>query len=223
MGAASHSSDVIFVQERERNRIAYDLHDGPAQAVSVALLQVRLLQEREGDELHDGLVELGSTLSKALEEMYGLIGSLGEAQEPDDDIVAKVKSQVDAFSARSDIVPDLQVDGDPRCAPTPHALAIARIVQEALTNVRRHSRATKVDVRLRLRPEQIGCEIVDNGRGFGADLEWARSQTPSVRHRTSYGLRSMRARARLLGGTCEVDSVPGYGTRVVAAIPVGGG
>jgi signal transduction histidine kinase len=84
-----HASSAIDLQERERVRIGFDLHDGPAQTMSAALLQVRMLQDLEGPALRDGLVELRGTLATALEEIYELIETLGSRVPSDTDLVRR--------------------------------------------------------------------------------------------------------------------------------------
>ncbi len=73
------SNTALDLQERERLRIGFDLHDGPAQTMAGALLQVRMLEDADGDTLRAGLEELRTTLASALDEMYALIGDLGTA------------------------------------------------------------------------------------------------------------------------------------------------
>jgi two-component system, NarL family, sensor histidine kinase DegS len=220
-GASAHAAALIDAQERERRRIAFDLHDGPAQTLSAALLQARMMQDLRDDELRDGFVELRSLIAGALEEMYDLIGSLGAGCEANDDAAARVRSCVDAFVERASIACNFEVRGSRCSVPGPHGITVARIVQEALSNVLRHSRAARVHVTLDIRAERVVCEIVDDGRGFDLELASEMPLRPGPYRRLSYGLASMRERAGLLGGTCEVFSSLGQGTRVRVVIPVG--
>jgi len=211
----ARADSAIDLQERERVRIGFDLHDGPAQTMSAALLQVRMLQDLDGDELTAGLAELRTTLAAALGEIYGLIESLGGRDASDTDLVTRVRSCVEAFKDRFDVSVDLDVHGD--CGKVSHSLQIAtyRIVQEALSNVGRHSGARHARVDLWLTPSEVRAEISDDGDGFSqAELSVKSS------NREPFGLRSMSERARLLEGECEVESEPGRGTRVRVRIPV---
>jgi two-component system sensor histidine kinase DegS len=216
-----HPSDIalgraagIDLQERERVRIAFDLHDGPAQTMSAALLQVRMLEDLDGDELRTGLAGLRSTLSIALEEVYELIESLGARGSNGDDLVSRVRSCVEGFAARSEIVPTLTIEGGVDSESPSLQIAVFRIVQEALSNVVRHSGAKRVDVRLSMSPEGVVCEVVDDGKGFTMS-----EPVESRRNRDPYGLHSMQERARMLNGECVIDSSPGKGTRVYVEIP----
>jgi len=212
---ASDAASVIDLQERERVRIGFDLHDGPAQTMSAALLQVKMLEDLDGENLTNGLAELRATIAAALEDVYELIESLGGRESNDDDIASRVRACVDAFASRCDIPARLAIKGDSGRVSASLQIAVARIVQEALSNVEKHSRANTVDIQLVLSPAEVVCEITDNGTGFTRNDAGA-----SRRGREPFGLHSMRERARLLDGTCVIDSACGTGTRVRLEIPV---
>jgi two-component system sensor histidine kinase DegS len=206
---------AIDLQERERLRIAFDLHDGPAQTMSAALLQVRMLQDVEADRLPGRLDELRSTLATALDEIYALIENLGGRESKDAGLVSRVRAAVAAFTERFGIDVDLSIEGD--CGKVSSSLQIAtfRIIQEALSNIGRHSGATRARVDLWLSPQEMRCEVSDDGKGF--DPEEART---SRSRREPFGLRGMTERARMLDGECVIDSASGHGTRVRVRIPV---
>lgn len=214
VGVSPNRSAGINLQERERVRIGFDLHDGPAQTMSAALLQVRMLQDAEGDELKSGLADLRSTLSVALEEIYGLIENLGGRGCAEDGLVPRLRSCVESFAARSGIEPTFEVTGDIGAGSDSLQIAVFRIVQEALSNVARHSGATSVDIRLALSDDGVIVEIADNGKGFVVD-----GVAGKPRGREPYGLHSMQERARLLEGECTIESAPRRGTRIRVEIP----
>ena len=95
------------------------------------------------------------------------------------------------------------------------ALSIYRLVQEALTNIAKHAAASRVAVTVTREEEQLRVEVADNGQGFVPDVD-----TERPRRRSGIGLVSMRERAELLGGTLEIDTSPGQGTRLTARIPL---
>lgn len=215
ISTAPSVADAIALQERERVRIGFDLHDGPAQTMSAALLQVKMLEDLQDEDLQAGVAELRGTLAVALQEIYALIEDLGGRESGDDDLVTRVRSCVDAFAERSDISVHLSVDGSVEHVSQSLQIAVTRIVQEALSNARRHSGAGRVDITLQLSPERVVCEIADDGDGFVC------SEGGGFRGgREPYGLHSMRERARLLDGKSVVESTPGTGTRVRVEIPV---
>ncbi len=212
---APHAAVSLDLQERERIRIAFDLHDGPAQTMSAALLQIRMLPREDGHALRKGLDELHATMALALDEIYGLIESLGGRNAKDTGLVSRVRACVATFTERFGIDVDLTVDGD--CGPASPSLQIAtfRIVQEALSNIGRHAGASHVAVALRLSADEMYCEITDDGKGFDPGA----IKRPG-RRREAFGLRSMKERAQMLNGECVVESSPGRGARVLVKIPV---
>lgn len=210
-GGAAVGHDALQLYERERARLAFDLHDGPAQAVAAALLQVRLLQDGDPADEADGLGDLQGLLASALEEMYLLVEQL-HCRVPENEGLA---AQVAAFCARSSVPVALNIEGDEEGYSQSLHIAVCRVVQEALTNVARHANATAVRVDLVLGAEAVACTIQDDGHGFDPT---AVSAASSARDRL--GLDGMRERAALLGGECVIDSTPGKGTRVVLTVPV---
>ena len=203
------------LQERERMRVGFDLHDGPAQTMSAALLQVKMLERAEGVELHEGLADLRATLSTALAEIYTLIDQLGGRATDGETLESRVRACVDNLAASAGIDAHLTFEGDSSHASPSLQIAVFRIVQEALSNVRHHSRAQHVDVAVRFNDAHVECEITDDGVGFANDAD------PIPRKgREHFGLHSMHQRARLLDGDCTISSAPDSGTRVSVRIPV---
>jgi two-component system sensor histidine kinase DegS len=208
-------STVLDFQERERSRIGFDLHDGPAQTLSAALLQLKMVEELKGDELHSGLVELRELMTKSLEETYELIEQLRTRALEEDSLKDKIDAYVCEFSARSGVKVTFAGEGPSVPLSPSLQIAIFRIVQEALSNVRRHACAENVEIVLCASSEMVTCSVVDDGCGFDtADV--ARSSGS----RQCYGMLGMQERARFLDGECVVTSEPGVGTRVEVWIPV---
>ena len=195
----------------ERSRIARELHDIVAHAVSVMVLQTGAVRHRlPASDDREALVEVEKTGRAALTEMRRLLGALRE----DDDLelapqpgLATLDSLVEAFR-RSGLPVQVQVDGEE--VPLPRALDLSayRIVQEALTNTRRHARATRACVRLSYGPDALQVEITDDGRG-------------PVNPRAGHGLIGMRERAALYGGSLDAGPTARGGFRVAAAFPLG--
>jgi signal transduction histidine kinase len=103
-------------------------------------------------------------------------------------------------------------EGFPKVLPAEVGVELLRVLQEALTNARRHSRARNVEVGLRTEGEAVLAGVIDDGRGFD-----------SASARTGVGLSAMRERVEALGGTIEVGSRPGEGTNVTVRVPLEGG
>ena len=203
------------LHERERVRLGFDLHDGPAQSISAALLQVKMLEDLDGEELRQGLAELRGTLVAALAEMYELIENLGGKGLEHEGVVPKLESLTSTFTEHTGIPLTMTVDGAEPATTASLQVAIFRIVQEALSNVSRHSGASRVEVHLFFNDQEVGCDIRDDGTGFDPN---AQETHQGIRER--YGLNSMRERARLLDGCCAIESRPGDGTLVSVRIPL---
>ncbi len=156
----------------ERARIARDLHDEVAHAMSVIAVQA---EAADGALAHDPelvrkpLVAIRDTARVALGDMRRVLGALGGGDAADDapqPSLTRLDSLVETARAGGLSV-QLSVDGEPRRLPAPLDVAAYRVVQEALTNVRKHSGARRVDVIVRYREEAVHVEVVDDGDGSG--------------------------------------------------------
>jgi signal transduction histidine kinase len=209
------SSSAIDLQERERARIGFDLHDGPAQSMSAALLQVRLLEDLQPQDYPVALEELRATIDVALREMYDIIHDLASRQADDMGFTETVESVSQRFIDRSGVAAEVVVTGDPTSASRSLQIALFRIVQESLCNVRRHAQARHVAITVKFTNTEALCAVVDDGIGFDAGR-----LSEEMGRREPFGLYGMAERAKLLGGECSVTSKPGAGTRVAVRIPL---
>jgi signal transduction histidine kinase len=195
----------------ERARLAREIHDGLAQDLWYAKLkQSRLAQladfEGEPKQLSD---EVASAIDGALAEARNAIAAMrgGAESGPLFDMLAR---QVDDFSDRFAVRAELSHDGpEPEIGPRARA-ELLRIVQEALTNVRKHADATLVRVSV-ASADELQIAVVDNGRGFHTDAVDG-----------GFGLDSMRQRAALIGATLSISSKPQDGSRVELVLPLNG-
>jgi signal transduction histidine kinase len=202
---------------QERERLSRELHDGAAQLVAQLLLRLDTIRdlvvagrpqpaEAELERLREIADEIYADLG---ESITGLRSSVREHG-----LIDALQDYVEQFEERHQIRTSLRADGAAeRLSPTA-ALQLFRLVQEALTNVRKHAGAREATVTLAAAgPDQLTVVIADDGHGFLPDR---RSGGPGG----TLGLTSMRERVEALGGTLGVDSRPGAGTRVIAAIPL---
>lgn len=221
-------AQILEGDERMLGRIGLDIHDGPTQQLSVALLEVQLLEadlddvEAQGtvlpDKLRPSLVRIYETLGGALQEMRELIGHLRPAQFEDRDLPEILQIAVRACEAQYGMTVDSEAIGefpDTRVSLS-QKITFYRILQEALNNAARHGQATEVVMRLREGPAGITMEVRDNGRGFAADD--VRRPTPG-NPQARFGLFGMRDRAQLLGGSLDVWSRLGQGALITVFLP----
>jgi two-component system sensor histidine kinase DegS len=206
---------IVEAQEAERARLAQEVHDGPAQALSNAIFQadfidrifesdpgmarseLRFLRELLRRELGDVRSFLAQLRPPVLDEL-GLDGAIGDT----------ITTQAALSGIRIESRFDAPSDGLNEATQT----VVLRIVQEALQNVRKHAAATNVTVCSMIEDEQWVLEIRDDGRGFD-------TAAVAARGRRNFGLQFMRERAELVGALFEVRSRPDAGTIVRLAIP----
>lgn len=215
-------AQILESDERMLGRIGLDIHDGPTQQLSVALLEVQLLDAELADEGSDSIKEALSriyeTLGGALHEMRELIGHLRPAQFEDRALPDILSDAVTAFEARSGAEVVVNIDGDfpVNGVSVTQRITFYRVLQETLTNAYRHGQARRCGVDLTQEPGGISLVVEDDGSGF--DVEHALRPRPGVPI-ARFGIHGMRDRAELLGGVCEISSVPGEGSRVRVFLP----
>jgi PAS domain S-box-containing protein len=200
------------IREAERNRLARELHDSTLQDIVYALQEVQVMQVVSGDDLNPALEDTAEALKRSVEGLRGAIFELRLKETLDRSLVFSLETLVDLNRrmARGRYEVELVVGDDfPARLPNKAGQELTRLVQEALTNVRRHAEASHVRVDLGLDGGLAYVEVSDDGCGFDSE-----------RTTTGIGRQSMRHRALELGGEFSVQSAPGEGTRVRFSIPV---
>jgi len=207
------SSQVLTAQEEERKRIAREMHDDTAQALTSVLVRLRLLERSaENERLRGGLTELRELTGATLEGVRRMAIDLRPPMLDDLGLEAALGSFVQDFSRRWPTEAKLTVGRLGRIPPDVE-LVLYRIVQEALSNVARHANASHALVRLTRRGRALRMVIEDDGLGF--DLDAVRRSRES-----GLGLFGMEERLALVGGSLQVESAIGRGTRVSAEVPL---
>jgi signal transduction histidine kinase len=202
---------------QERERLSRELHDGVAQLVADLLLRLDTIKDLvEADRPQEAEAEL-ERLHGVADEIYEDIGeSIAglRTNVTERGLGCALQDYVDQFEERHQIPTSLRADdAADRLAPLA-ALQVFRLVQEALTNVRKHAQAREATVTLTANgPDQLRVAIADDGRGFTPGRQRNGGARP-------LGLTSMRERVEALDGTFEVHSQPGSGTRVTATVPI---
>jgi signal transduction histidine kinase len=221
-------AQILASDERMLGRIGLDIHDGPTQQLSVALLEVQLLEAELGEEdgsdgsdpqaLRASLGRIYETVGGALHEMRELIGHLRPAQFEERSLRDILQDAITAFESRADCRVAAEWEGDfpVNGVSISQRITLYRILQETLTNAHRHGRASVVRVRVRGNGAGTTLEVRDDGCGFDPEaVQRRRPGTPLAR----FGLHGMRDRAQLLGGTFAVESAPGQGTTIRVFLP----
>jgi two-component system, NarL family, sensor histidine kinase DevS len=211
--AEERLQNTIDAAEQERSRWARELHDETLQALAV--LRMRLssaLREESGDELHATGQAAVEQIDDEIVKLRRLITELRPASLDTIGLEAALQALAEQHehSANLRVDCDFDLPRDEESRPTPVLeTAVYRLVQEALNNVAKHSMARRADLTVRVTRGAIEIEVRDDGVGFEPTLA-----------REGFGLVGMRERAALLGGTLEVRSTRGSGTRVRAEIPL---
>jgi signal transduction histidine kinase len=206
------SRHAVAVQEAERRRLARELHDGVNQALSSARFRLRAVEEEGGDP--PGLVQARELIDCALQDLRRICKNLGSSMVEDLGLSAAVRRLLADFEERTRIPVEFSRDRFPDQVGMELGSGLFRIVQEGLSNVERHARASRVSLRLWRRGPQVGLTLKDNGIGFDP------SQPPARREaHQGYGLRNLRERVSALGGNVGVDSSPGKGTALDIRLP----
>jgi two-component system sensor histidine kinase DegS len=208
---------IVQAQEAERSRLAQEVHDGPAQALSNAIFQVEYIERVLNEDVHMAGSELRflrEILRRELGEVRTFISQLRPPLLDELGLNGAIMDAVESMAVwtGSPIQTELTAPGE-SLNPTQQT-AVLRVVQEALQNVRKHAGSSRTVVSTRLESSIWILEVTDDGRGFEVAAIAARG-------RRNFGLQFMRERAELIGAQFEVQSRPGGGTVVRLSIPVG--
>jgi len=209
---AAEVEELTLIHERER--MGRELHDTLAQGLAGLIMQLEAADchLEDGDTeharavLHQAMERTRATLHEARRAIQALRASVLDRQ----DLTQAVRREVDQFVATTDIPCSYEVDADVLDVPPDRAQHILRVVQESLSNVARHARATQVEIRIENLGDDVRMVVRDDGVGFD----------PAVKHE-GFGLAGMRERATQMGGKLQVHSSAADGTKVELLLPGG--
>lgn len=203
----------------ERNRMAREIHDTLAQGFSGIIMQLEAAEQALGEDIaavERHINQAKSLARKSLAEARRSVWNLRPQALEQFPLPEALKQEVDRFAQVSGLRTKFEVVGARRSVPAEVEAALLRICQEALANVRKHAEATEVGVRLVFNEGMVELLVSDNGKGFEAKVP----SEDEVRKRGTFGLISMRERARSIGGHFEVLSESGKGTIVKVTVPL---
>jgi signal transduction histidine kinase len=215
---------LLEAADRRLTRLGFDLHDGPLQELLLLGEDMRMFRDqlasvlgaREEARLLRGRLEDLEARSVALERGLRQISAATGASAPTDRPFAEaLRELVDAFTARTGIVPDVRLDGAPAGMSASQRIALLSVVGEALNNIREHGGTVRrVEIAIQLAADGVGARVRDDGCGF--DVEAA---LIDAAQRGRIGLAGIYERVRLLDGECVVESKPGGPTTVSLKLP----
>jgi signal transduction histidine kinase len=215
------SIELLRVQDDERRRIARELHDSLGQYLAAAKIQLGTMALAKNGKTRklgkESLEEVQNILDRAIAETRTLSHLLHPPLLDAAGFASAASWYVEGFGNRSGIETSLTLPEDLGRLSTPVETALFRIMQEALTNVHRHSGSKRVDVTLTRTESLVALIIRDFGKGINTDtLEQFKQSGTKV----GVGLAGIRERLKELGGTFEIESSPGAGTTLTASIPI---
>jgi PAS domain S-box-containing protein len=212
------TSQLLSAQERERKRISMELHDELGQSLAVLKLQIRAIERAlraDQQDVQEGCRELLQYLDGVLDNIRRLSRDLSPAILEDLGLQSALKYLINEVSKHYIVNHSFEVEDLDHLFPSEAQIIIYRIFQECLTNISKHAGATEVAIRVREDDGFLSLVLEDNGIGFEpAQLSARRA------HGRGLGLAALDERARMLGGSLEIRSQPGSGTRVTCVIPI---
>jgi signal transduction histidine kinase len=220
--SAERERVLVSAGEQRLMRIGFDLHDGAIQDVLALGADITHLRDQiypfvldshrdRATGRFDDLLARVTELDRQLRELSRSLESRSIVSRPLGEILHR---EVDAFRERSGIDATLEIRGDPESLTSAQRIAVYRAIQESLSNVREHSGASTVEIRLRMRRSSIEVRVVDDGQGFEVGRALARAA-----QRGRLGIVGIGERVRMLGGSFEIDSAPGGPTMLTFALP----
>ena len=215
---AARERSLVSGGERRLVRLGFDLHDGPLQELVALADDLRRARDQVASVLDgphrvairgrfDDLEARLDALDRGLRDIAHSVRATSAVEQP---LEHALRQEVDALERTADIEVELAVDGDVASLTDSQKIALFRVVQEALCNVRQHSGATFASVRVRAVTGYVSLEISDNGCGFAMEGTKAKGRL---------GLAGIVERVRLLGGDLEIESAVGHGALVRATLP----
>jgi signal transduction histidine kinase len=205
--AAEGLRNTIEAQEAERARVARELHDEAGQSLTALALNLRYLEDHLDDEGRTRLGDLRQMVNGVASSLRSLATDLRPSGLREHGLASAIERQAAKLREATGMAVDVAVEGLPADLPGEMEIALFRVIQEALTNVARHSGAGQVSVVASRLGDRVRVVVEDDGRGFDP-------LTPTGR----LGLRGIRERVELLGGTLRIESAVGTGTAVIVDV-----
>lgn len=206
------SGMLITAEEKERSRLASEIHDDFSQRLALLALGLENVEDAIGSSPDEAIRQVHSLLNSASEigaDLHTLSHRLHSSTLEALGLVPGVSALCKEFAIQQGVDVDFLSDNIPRSVHPDVGLCVFRIVQEGLRNLKKHSGATRAQVRLRSSTGKLFVSVVDEGKGF--DIR-------ELGKREGLGIRSMKERVFLIGGRFEIHSEPGEGTRIEALV-----
>jgi len=212
---------IVQAQEEERQRLARQMHDGPAQSLTNFILQTEICQrlfDRDPQRAAEELNNLKSTASVTFQKVRDFIFDLRPMMLDDLGVVPTVRRYVDSFREKNDVEVKLDILGDERRLETHREVLIFRAIQELMAQSRDYATATGLSIRLDMTSNTIKIQVVDNGRGFDAESIFRTSDDHPAEARAQ-SLITLKEKFELVGGSFTAQSSETDGTTIRLELP----
>jgi signal transduction histidine kinase len=218
-GLRRYVAAITHSQEEERKRIARDLHDDTVQSLIAIGQRIELCRASLGDpeEARAQLTDVRRMVTEAIQSVRYFSRELRPLALEDLGLVPALQLLVNDLARADSLEADLEIDGQPQGLAPDLEVAIYRIVQEALQNVRKHAHASEVRVRAEFTDKVVAIAVRDDGVGFIVP-----PSPTDLASQGNFGLMGIEERAQLFGGKLEIYSQPGHGTEIKVTLPLEG-
>lgn len=204
----------IEIQNQTLQHISGELHDNIGQLLSVARLQLNILEEEEAPT-SEQVRDINDLIGKTIDELRGLSKSLDGDFVKDFGLEESVSHELQRICATGKYQTEVIIEGEPYRLEEKKEIVLFRVVQEILNNTLKHAAAKNIKVKLHYEPTQFTLNVQDDGKGFDFEELMNREMSQS-----GAGLRNIRRRTELLGGTCNFQTTSGLGTKVQLQLPI---
>lgn len=208
---------IVEMQEAERRKIARELHDGPAQSLASMLIRLDLVMHMlpaEDDEIRHEIQNIKAIGSESITDVRSIMYDLKPYLMHEQGLHATLKDYFNEYEAKYSFFIDYVTFGQQRQYDLALEVGLLRMVQEAITNVRKHAGVNKALVKFEDNGSHLTLVIKDEGKGF--DFGEIRQK------RESYGIVGMQERVKIFGGELEIFSRPGEGAQIIIKVPLEG-
>ncbi|KJR98321.1 MAG: histidine kinase [Peptococcaceae bacterium BRH_c4a] len=208
---------IIKAQEEERRRVARDIHDGPAQLMANIVMRAEFclkLMDVDHNKVREELHDLQNLVRQSLQDVRKIIFDLRPMVLDDLGLVPAVRRYAEDFQAQYDLPVEIVVIGTARRFPITIEVALFRILQECLSNIRKHARANRIMIKVEILTGKINVVVKDDGIGFNLD------QIKNAGKRECFGLLGMRERTQILKGEITINSSHGQGSVISVSVPL---
>lgn len=206
---------VVNAQESERKRLSREMHDGPAQALSNFILQTEIamrLFDTDAAKAKEELTSLKMAALNTFQKVRNFISELRPMMLDDLGMVPTVKRYVESFKEQTGVDAQMAMTGTERRLEPYLEVMIFRALQELMGNAVRHGQANQIKVHMGVEDQLVKISVDDNGKGFNPE---------AAAESSGLGLKVIRERIEMLGGSMEIGSVLGQGSTISLQIPAG--